>query len=144
MIDNNTDLSELSDEELSSSLNGLSSALSNYQMLLWNCFNEQERRLTRRINTLQRIVVRDICNDDNNFLTSNASENTNECKDCHGRPIQTDDLVEVLTPSKSGKPFNSNEIALVRYGTGNCVRLSKLENKSIQGFRDSKNVRLIE
>ena len=65
-------------------------------------------------------------------------------KDCEGRSIHTGDLVEVLTDSKNGKPFKSKEIVLVTYSTGNRVRLAKLDNRSIIGFRDSKNVRLVE
>ena len=65
-------------------------------------------------------------------------------KDCEGRSIHTSDLVEVLTDSKNGKPFKSKEIVLVTYSTGNRVRLAKLDNRYIIGFRDSKNVRLVE
>ena len=197
MIDHDTNLSTLSDDELTNAINELSSALSAYQMKLWDCFKEREKRLIQKNANLRAIIdrVRDISNDgninvnesinessdnlpnsstviatisdnncdtngfcilshikpgrriefdDNNSLKSNASDHSDNGKDCDGRSIHTGDLVEVLTDSKNGKPFKSKEIVLVTYSTGNRVRLAKLDNRSIIGFRDSKNVRLVE
>ena len=155
MIDNETNLGTLSDDELSSAINELSLALSNYQILLLNCINEREKRHTEQVTNLHAIIshVRDIGNDgnihenesdDNISLSSNISDHSSAGKDCQGRSVYTGDLVEILTGSKNGKPFKSNEIALVRYSTGSRIRLSKLDNKSIIGFRDSKNVRLLD
>ena len=197
MIDHDTNLSTLSDDELTTAINELSSALSAYQMKLWDCFKEREKRLIQKNANLRAIIdrVRDISNDgninvnesinessdnlpnsstviatisdnnsdtngfcilshikpgrriefdDNNSLKSNASDHLDNGKDCDGRSIHTGDLVEVLTDSKNGKPFKSKEIVLVTYSTGNRVRLAKLDNRSIIGFRDSKNVRLVE
>ena len=43
MIDHDTNLSTLSDDELTTAINELSSALSAYQMKLWDCFKEREK-----------------------------------------------------------------------------------------------------
>ena len=67
MIDNETNLSTLSDNGLSSVINKLSSELSNYQILLWDCFKKREKRHIQNITNLQAIInrVRDISNKGN-------------------------------------------------------------------------------
>ena len=196
----------MSDDELTTAIKEVSSALTAYQTKLWDCFKEREKRLIQKNANLQAVIdrVRDISNDGNNnvnesanessdnfpvhsnvidtiadnvidtivdnnsdtrefciltqikpagprfhfdesdFIDSNASDQSVEGKDCEGRSIHIGDLVEVLTNSKNGKPFKSNETAYVTYFTGNRVRLSKFDNRSIIGFRDSKNIRLVE
>ena len=79
MIDLDTNLSTLSDNELTTAINELSSALSAYQMKLWDCFKEREKRLIQKNANLRAIIdrVRDISNDGN----INVNESINESSD---------------------------------------------------------------
>ena len=79
MINLSTNISALSDDELTTAIKEVSSALTAYQTKLWDCFKEREKRLIQKNANLQAVIdrVRDISNDGNN----NVNESVNESSD---------------------------------------------------------------
>ena len=81
-IDHEINISTLSDDELSSKIEDLSKTLSSYQILLWDCFEERERRHAQKVNNLQAVIniVRDISNKGNIHENESVDKSLNQCQ----------------------------------------------------------------
>ena len=87
--------------------------------------------------------------DENASLTSITSNETIDYNsgigfDHKGRRVNIGDLVEVLSGSKNGIPFKPNDKAFVMGASCNRIKLRKQDNENIIGWRDRKNISLID